>query len=277
MVVCDLHPDYLTTRLALEELGLPVTRLQHHVAHIHAVLAEHAWKPENGPVLGLALDGTGYGEDGTLWGGECLLVDVRGPRHERLGHLSPMRLPGGEAAIREPWRIALGMLADAGLDAGAIRPPWPEENEKTAALVAAMLEKNLNCPVSTSCGRLFDAVSALIGVCPRIDHEGQAAIRLEMIQDLSETRAYDCPLRIGTSPAVLDTRTLCSPRPPGIRPRGSAPVVSRRFHLGLMDGLADMAGVMAEARGTRHVALSGGSMQNRPWPGNFRTACVPGA
>jgi hydrogenase maturation protein HypF len=250
MVVCDLHPDYLTTRLALEELGLPVTRLQHHVAHIHAVLAEHAWKPENGPVLGLALDGTGYGEDGTLWGGE-LLVDVRGPRHERLGHLSPMRLPGGEAAIREPWRIALGMLADAGLDAGAIRPPWPEENEKTAALVAAMLEKNLNCPVSTSCGRLFDAVSALIGVCPRIDHEGQAAIRLEMIQDLSETRAYDCPLRIGTSPAVLDTRTLFAQAARDFA-RGVPAPVSRRFHLGLMDGLATSPG---------------------PWPGARHAAC----
>ncbi|NMC50049.1 MAG: carbamoyltransferase HypF [Desulfovibrio sp.] len=263
MVVCDLHPDYLTTRLALEELGLPVTRLQHHVAHIHAVLAEHAWTPDHGPVLGLALDGTGYGEDGTLWGGECLLVDLRGPRHERLGHLSPMRLPGGEAAIREPWRIALGMLADLGLDAGNIRPAWLAENEKTAAVVAMMLEKNLNCPVSTSCGRLFDAVSALIGVCPRIDHEGQAAIRLEMIQDLSETRAYDCPLRADTSPAVLDTRTLFAQAARDFARGVPAPAISRRFHLGLMDGLAILAGAMAGTRGTRHVALSGGSMQNR--------------
>ncbi|QLA19498.1 carbamoyltransferase HypF [Desulfolutivibrio sulfoxidireducens] len=263
MVVCDLHPDYLTTRLALEELGLPVTRLQHHFAHIHAVLAEHAWRPEAGPVLGLALDGTGYGGDGTLWGGECLLVDVRGPVHERLGHFSPMRLPGGEAAIREPWRIALGMLADVGQKARTFRPPWLEENEKAAAVVAVMLEKNLNCPVSTSCGRLFDAVSALLGVCARIDHEGQAAIRLEMIQDHAETRAYACPVLTDSSPAVLDTRTLFDQAASDFSRGIPAPAISRRFHLGLMDGLTRLAGIMAEARGTRHVALSGGSMQNR--------------
>ncbi|NDY56885.1 carbamoyltransferase HypF [Desulfovibrio sulfodismutans] len=261
--VCDLHPDYLTTRLAEEELGLPVIRLQHHFAHIHAVLAECGHGPEAGPVIGLALDGTGYGGDGTLWGGECLYVDPAGPVHERLGHLSPMRLPGGEAAIRQPWRIAMGMLSDMGGEARAFTPPWLPAQDRAAALVVQMLEKNLNCPVSTSLGRLFDAVSALCGVGLQVDYEGQAAIRLETIQDMAETAAYACPLRRDSAPAVLDTLALVDQAARDLA-RGVPPgVVSRRFHLGLLDGLTELAATMADVRGTRRVALSGGCLLNR--------------
>ncbi|MDQ7831180.1 MAG: carbamoyltransferase HypF [Desulfovibrionaceae bacterium] len=262
-VVCDLHPDYLTTRLAEEELGIPVIRLQHHYAHIHAVLAECGHGPDAGPVIGLALDGTGYGEGGVLWGGECLYVDPAGPVHERLGHLSPMRLPGGEAAIRHPWRIAMGLLADVGLDAARFRPPWLPAEERAAALVWQMLEKNCNCPLSTSLGRLFDAVSALCGACLHVDHEGQAAIRLETIQDMAETTGYDCPVQAGASPAVLDSRTLFACAAADLA-RGVSPgAVSRRFHLGLLDGLTELAATMAAWRGTPRVALSGGCLLNR--------------
>jgi len=263
LVVCDLHPDYLTTRLAEEELGLPVLRLQHHYAHIHAVLAECGHGPAQGPVIGLALDGTGFGGDGTLWGGECLYVDPAGPVHERLGHLSPMRLPGGEAAIRHPWRIAMGLLADVGLDAARFRPPWLPAEEHAAALVRQMLGKNINCPVSTSLGRLFDAVSALCGACLHVDHEGQAAIRLETIQDMAETTGYDCPVQTGAFPAVLDSRTLFACAAEDLA-RGVSPgAVSRRFHLGLLDGLTELAATMAAWRGTPRVALSGGCLLNR--------------
>jgi hydrogenase maturation protein HypF len=263
LAVRDLHPDYLTTRLAGEELGLPVVPLQHHFAHIHAVLAENGHGPDSGPVLGLALDGTGYGDDGALWGGECLYVDPRGPVHRRLGHLSPLRLPGGEAAIRHPWRIAQGLLADAGLDRDAFRPPWLPAEEPASALVAQMLEKDINCPVSTSLGRLFDAVSALCGICLHVDHEGQAAIRLEAVQDMAETAAYGCPLKTGDDPAKLDTLALFAQAARDLS-RGAPPgAVSRRFHLGLVDGLTELAATMARAHGTRTVALSGGCLLNR--------------
>jgi len=263
LAVCDLHPDYLTTRLAEEELGLPVIRLQHHFAHIHAVLAECGHGPAQGPVIGLALDGTGFGGDGTLWGGECLYVDPAGPVHERLGHLSPMRLPGGEAAIRHPWRIAQGVLSDLGDAARGFSPPWLPAEERAAALVGQMLEKNLNCPVSTSLGRLFDALSALCGLGLHVDYEGQAAIRLESIQDMAETRAYACPVTSGTSPAILDTLALAA-QAVGDLARGVPPgTVSRRFHLGLLDGLAQWAATMAALRGTRRVAISGGCLLNR--------------
>jgi hydrogenase maturation protein HypF len=263
LVVRDLHPDYLTTRLAEEELGLPVIPLQHHYAHIHAVLAENGLGPDHGPAVGLALDGTGYGEDGTLWGGECLYVDPRGPTHRRLGHLSPMRLPGGEAAIRHPWRIALGMLADVGLGRDAFRPPWLPGEEQAAALTAQMLAKNLNCPTSTSLGRLFDSVSALCGVCLHVDHEGQAAIRLESIQDMAELTAYDCPLEERGDMTELDARTLFAQAARDMMRGTSAGAISRRFHLGLVNGLADMALRQARACGTRTVAVSGGCLLNR--------------
>ncbi|MGD9609732.1 MAG: carbamoyltransferase HypF [Desulfovibrionaceae bacterium] len=259
--VADLHPDYLSTRFALEQTRWPVLRLQHHVAHILAVLAEHQLAE---PALGLALDGTGLGEDGTLWGGEGLLVDPVRCTHARLAHFAPIRLPGGEAAVREPWRLALAGLAALGRTAPEASPwPWLAGREAASHLVERMLAKNVNCPVSTSCGRLFDAVSALIGLCPVIDYEGQAAIRLETVQDRLEQGAYACPLDTGRDPAVLDTLPLLAQVADDWQ-RGETPArIARRFHLGLVAGLTAMARHMATRTGLRRVALSGGVLQNR--------------
>jgi hydrogenase maturation protein HypF len=259
LCVRDLHPDYLSSRHA-ESLDLPVVSLQHHFAHIHAALAEHK---HLAPAIGLALDGTGLGDDGTLWGGEGLYVEPRTLAHRRLAHFSPIRLPGGEAAIREPWRIAQSFLHALGRRIPGARPwPWLPAFAPAVPIVAAMLDKGLNSPVSTSCGRLFDAVSALAGACLTTSYEGQAAIILEAIQDLSETTAYPCPVQTTATPYILDTLTLFAHVAEDLD-RGTAPaVVSRRFHLGLIAGLADLAAILAETSGTTTVAISGGVMQN---------------
>ncbi len=264
-VVHDLHPDYMTTAFAREfatARGIPALAVQHHVAHIHAVMAENAC---DGALIGLALDGTGYGEDGTLWGGECLLVDNEELSHERLAHLSPVPLPGGEAAIREPWRIARGFLHELGLDAPGARPwPWLAEHAPAAAMVDQMLARGLNCPRSTSCGRLFDGVSAMLGLKLTAGYEAEAAIALEHAQDPAapEDPAYAPALRTDRQPAELDTLGLFA-RVYGDWEAGvPVAVVARRFHLGLVRGLADMASAFAAATGLTRVGLSGGVMLN---------------
>ncbi|MHC1789085.1 carbamoyltransferase HypF [Solidesulfovibrio sp.] len=262
LCVADLHPDYPSTQYALEQDRWPVARLQHHVAHIHAVLAEHRLSE---PVVGLALDGVGLGDDGTLWGGECLLVDPAGLTYRRLAHLAPLSLPGGDAAVRQPWRIAQACHFALGrrLEAGGAWP-WLAAEAGAAGLVEQMLQKKLNCPATTSCGRLFDAVAAALGLCRRIDYEGQAAIRLERIQDLSETRPYACPVILDRDPAVLDTLALFAQAAADAERGVPAGQVSRRFHLGLVHGLAKLTSAMARtAGGIRRVAVSGGVMQNR--------------
>ncbi len=263
-VIRDLHPDYLSTRFAEafgRRYGVPVLPVQHHYAHIYSVLAENRF---NGPALGLALDGTGYGEDGTIWGGELLFVDSAMLEHERIAHLAHMPLPGGEAAIREPWRIAQGMLWQAGIQETQARPwAWSAEFAEASAFLPQMLARGVNTPLTSSCGRLFDAVAALLGLCSTVRYEGQAAILLESAQDFSITEAYDCPLRIDAQPAVVDTVHLfllvyadwLAGVPPG--------TIARKFHLGLVQGVADCVAMAAEALGIFEVGLSGGVMQNR--------------
>ena len=268
-VVCDLHPDYLSTGYALES-GLPVLRLQHHFAHIYGALAENG---HDAPALGLALDGTGYGTDGTIWGGELLFVDPRSVSEERcggrIGRLAPFPLPGGEAAIREPWRIVSGFMglpeAEAHRDRFAERMDELLGTERKQAVHTAIMEmvRRDATPRTSSCGRLFDAASALFGLCPAISYEGQAAIRLESAQDLSATTVPPFPIRERAGLLELDTATfflhLLELRQAGV-PVSS---LARRFHLGLVEGLAELALSGARRCGVRTVALSGGVLHNR--------------
>ncbi|MEG6552408.1 Sua5/YciO/YrdC/YwlC family protein, partial [Desulfocurvibacter africanus] len=266
-LVRDLHPDYLTTAYALEQRELPVLTLQHHFAHAFSVLAEHR---HQGPALALALDGTGFGEDGTLWGGEALFVDTQTLERKRLGHFAPAPLPGGEAAIREPWRIAQAYLWACGITTPDKKPwPWLAEHAQASAFVARMLERDVNCPRSTSCGRLFDAVSALLGIKLKIDYEGQAAIVLEQAQDQNvsaESKGYACPLLPSpltpSESTMLDTLTLFRAVHEDFQAGVPTGTISRRFHLGLVAGLAELAAALAERTGVRTVALSGGVMLN---------------
>lgn len=261
LLVHDLHPDYLTTALA-EEISISEsmekTALQHHYAHIHSVLAENR---HSGPALGLALDGTGLGDDRTIWGGEFLYVDSEKLEHKRQARFSRLRLPGGENAVREPWRIAYAAARDLDLDPALI--PVPDNFQAGLGMFNQVLDKDINCPVTSSCGRLFDAVSAMLGLCSTITYEGQAAIMLENMQSMDETGAYDCPIlpekndlqEIHTADLF---RSAYRDKMSGIAPE----VISRRFHLGLIHGLADCAELLAERTGITIVGLSGGVMQN---------------
>ncbi len=260
LIVHDLHPDYLTTSLA-EEISLAesieTTTLQHHYAHIYSVLAENKY---NGPALGLALDGTGLGEDRTIWGGECLMVDNEKLEHKRLAHFSYLRLPGGEAAVREPWRIAYAAAKDLGLDYAAIAVP--EEAKYGLKMFDQVLDKNINCPATSSCGRLFDAVSAMLGLCSKISYEGQAAIILEKAQDQNEMGKYDCPINQSEGLLEISTAELFKQAFTDHQAGLDAGTISRKFHKGLIDGLADCADLIAERTGIKTIGLSGGVMQN---------------
>jgi hydrogenase maturation protein HypF len=263
-IICDLHPEYWSTRLARES-GLPVHALQHHFAHVWSVLAEHQLE---GPALGLALDGTGYGEDGTIWGGELLFVNTSDMRQQRLGSLSLFPLPGGEAAIREPWRIAQAFLEILG--EGREHPwPWLDGSaavERTAAATAELVRRGVNCLRTSSCGRLFDAVSALLGLCLRISYEGQAAICLESAQKRDDSGHnaphLDFPLNERNGLWELDTHALMGAL---IRERmlgRDTGVLAWAFHASLARGFADMALAAARRTGVWRIGLSGGVLQN---------------
>lgn len=267
-VVCDLHPDYLSTAYA-QETGLPLFRLQHHFAHLYGVLAENG---EIGPALGLALDGTGYGTDGTIWGGELLYVDPARATPEnygqRLGRLSPFPLPGGEAAIREPWRIASGFLSFPEAEscrerfAESLGPLLGVEGKRPVHDAILEMARRRAVPLTSSCGRLFDAVAALLGLCPVITYEGQAAIRLEHVQDRSVTESLPFPLLEREGLLELDTATfflhLLKRRQAGV----PVPALARQFHQSLAEGLAELALAASRRCGVRTVALSGGVLHN---------------
>ncbi|SOB59906.1 Carbamoyltransferase HypF [Pseudodesulfovibrio profundus] len=262
LIVRDLHPDYMTSELADDlgkERGIPVETLQHHYAHIHAVLAENKFTE---PVIGLALDGTGLGEDGTIWGGECLMVMPEELEHQRLAHFTHIRLPGGETAVREPWRIAQAALWELGItEPGSYEWPWLKDFTQESKFLPQLLEKEINTPKTSSCGRLFDAVAALCGLANTITYEGQAAIRLEKVQDMQETGAYPCPLT-SADPVALNTHELIRAVLHDLDSGVPVPVIARRFHRGLINGLAEIAYSFSMVLDIHHVALSGGVMQN---------------
>ncbi|MDR3319614.1 MAG: carbamoyltransferase HypF [Desulfovibrio sp.] len=270
-IVCDLHPDFFSTRYACERAageGLPLWRLQHHAAHAAAVLAEnncyHA-------ALALCLDGTGLGDDGNIWGGEVILMDISKGRWQRVGRLTPFPLPGGEAAIREPWRCALALRQQC----GTVRPsaaPWEREYAHAVSSVREMLARKTNCPLTSSCGRLFDAVAAQLGLCLVTSYEGQAAIRLEAAADAElatalavgsmKNNAWALPTAENGGLFNLDITRLFARVLESLDQSQPVAAIAAHFHASLALGLADMAARAAAVAHVRKVGLSGGVMQN---------------
>ncbi|WP_339153821.1 carbamoyltransferase HypF [Actinomadura luteofluorescens] len=246
LIAYDPHPEYLSTKYALDQ-DLPGVAVQHHHAHIASCLADNG---AAGPVIGVAFDGTGYGTDGTLWGGEFLVADLRG--FERAGHLEPVPLPGGAAAIREPWRMAAAYGVPGDLPV-ARRPGW--------AAVTALARRGVNAPPTSSMGRLFDAVAAVLGVRDRVNYEGQAAVELEQCADLTETGAYRAALN-GTAGFTVAGGDLVDAVVADLRANVPVPVIAARFHNGVAALVVDAASRIRSQTGLGTVALSGGVFQN---------------
>lgn len=255
-VVCDSHPDYLSTRIAEEfarERNLPApTRVQHHRAHIAACLADNGWSLEQGPVIGIALDGTGYGDDGLIWGGEWFIGDYR--HLERVFWIEPLPLPGGEAAIHQPWRIAIAYVL-------TLAPHLYPDNfyAREAPLIQQQIARGLNVPYTTSMGRLFDAVSALLGVRPTTSYEAQAAIELQHLaaQGKAET-AYPFTLEGQTIRLSPLFEALLQDRVRDV----AIPDIAARFHLTITEMILQTCEFLRTQTGISTVALSGGVFQN---------------
>jgi hydrogenase maturation protein HypF len=272
VVAVDRHPDYLSTQwgraIAVDE-RVPLGKVQHHHAHVAACLAEHGVPLSDPPVLGIVLDGLGLGDDGGLWGGEFLACDYRS--YERLAYFAPVALPGGAKAMREPWRNAFAHLERfIGWDEVAGRYPdlavVRHVSEQQAGVLRQMLNAGINAPLSSSAGRLFDAVAATLGVCTdKASYEGQAAIELEVLAErgLWEADAgYPVDIDDG-SPRVIGWGTLWRALLDDVAAGVSREVIAARFHIGLAAGIARLGIDIARRRGLERVVLSGGVMQNR--------------
>ncbi len=259
IIAYDLHPNYLATRYALERAGregLKAIGVQHHHAHIAACLAEHSLRGER-PVIGVAFDGTGYGLDGAIWGGEFLIADYR--RFQRAARLEYMPLPGGDAATKHPYRIALSYLQRAGLAWSADLAPVRAASSIEQAVISKQIESNLNTFPTSSMGRLFDAVASLCDVRQHVNYEGQAAIEFEALADLAEQGAYEFEL----GPAgVVSIAPCLNAVVANVQAGVPTSLISARFH----NGLANMVFAVCEAirreQGINEVALSGGVWQN---------------
>jgi hydrogenase maturation protein HypF len=261
VVAHDLHPDYLSTAYALEREGVDLVGVQHHHAHLAACLAEHGRGPDQRAV-GAIYDGTGYGTDGTVWGGELLSGGLA--RSERAGHLWPVRMPGGEAAIRAPWRMACAWLVAALPDEPGLPAPLAGRVDPGAwRQVAALARRGVASPVTTSAGRLFDAIATLCGVRTEVTYEGQAAIELEALADRREGGAYPLPLLAVGGLDVLDARPTVRAVVADLDGGAAPALVAARFHNGLADATAAGCLRVAERRGARTAVLSGGAFANR--------------
>ena len=266
LVACDLHPDYRSTVFAQEfakRQAVPLVRVQHHHAHVAACMAEHGL---DGEVLGVAWDGSGYGLDGQLWGGEFLITGYPGFR--RLAHLRPFRLPGGEMAMRKPWRCAFSVLWETYGERGAVQELAARQSVKGEGdALAVLLQRGIASPWTTSMGRLFDAVSSIAGLCDEVSYEGQAAMALEFAAERYEKNSpgdetgYPFAVTRGEdNPAmwVADWRPLIELLIKERREGSSPERIAYRFHL----ALADLIGQIAEQAALPRVVLTGGCFQN---------------
>ena len=273
VAACDLHPDYMSSHYAAG-LGLPLYRVQHHHAHAAAVMAEHGL---SGPVLAVVLDGTGYGPDGTTWGGEILVADLM--KFKRVGHFEQFSLPGGDAAAMEPWRMGCSALFHT-LGPEALLGPRAPSFLATVApekieIVSQMLKSGFNSPLTSSCGRLFDAVAALLGLRLTASYEGQAAMELEALAGMAAGKDWkgelDTSLSPGPVPPLLEengmvkiaTSQLITTLYDDLSRGRTKASIALRFHFGLIGSILTTVRQVSAQTGIREIVLTGGCLQNR--------------
>ena len=255
LVAHDLHPDYLSTRYALGREDVQLLSIQHHHAHLAATLAEHG---ETGPAVAAIFDGTGYGTDGTVWGGEILAGDLA--RSERCGRIRPIRMPGGERAIAEPWRMAAAWLTEL----QAPPPPALVEIEQPRwNTVARMSVNGVGSPLTSSAGRLFDAVAALCGVRLEVSYEGQAAIELEALAERGAAEPYPLEVEQDGAAVGLDVRPVIRAVLADLRAAVPVGTISARLHAGLARATTEALALVAGRRELDLAVLAGGVFQNR--------------
>ena len=264
VVAVDAHPGYLSSKWARRTLNAPIIEVQHHHAHVAAVMAEHELDPYE-PVLGVAFDGTGYGEDGTIWGGEILVATAEW--YTRVGHLRPIQLPGGDAAVKNPSRVALAHLAEAGIEWAEDLAPVAQLSLGEQALLSQQLARKLNCVPTTSMGRLFDAVASLVGVRHAVSYEAQAAIELEILAGtaaqseetvLAENRYHFAISADG----VIDQTPVLAAIVSDLRQGMPVPEISWFFHDAVARAVDEICCQVGNQRSLGTVALSGGVFQN---------------
>ncbi len=265
IIAYDLHPDYFSTKWALQQKGVALIGVQHHHAHTASCMAENHLA---GRVIGFALDGTGYGIDGKIWGGEVLIAGYED--FERAAHFEYVPLPGGAAAIREPWRMAVSFLAHhfgreflklefLKLDISSARAL----NRPKVDFLLRMMEQGVNSPLTSSCGRLFDAVAALTGIRQQVNYEAQAAIELEMaMTPPEEDTAYPMKLVPEGDHWIIGTRPLFEALLEDLGRNVPVAAISRRFHNGLVEGFVELAALLRQRTALDRVCLSGGTFHN---------------
>ncbi|NQS88170.1 carbamoyltransferase HypF, partial [Patescibacteria group bacterium] len=263
VIACDMHPNYTSTILAREyakKNSLPLILVQHHHAHIVSLLAE---KQINRKVIGVAFDGSGLGSDGSIWGGEFLIADQA--RFKRVAHLRYVHLPGGEVAIKEPWRMALSYLYEIYSDkCGHIACKILSDlvKFKKIDIVQSLIRKRINSPLTSSAGRLFDAVSSILGIREKINYEGQAAIELEMLAEDKEEKCYPFRIIEGKEEFVIDTLPLVEAIVEERREGRDVVVIATRFHWSLSQIVLRVCQLLRDRWNLNEVALSGGVFQN---------------
>jgi hydrogenase maturation protein HypF len=256
-VAHDLHPDYYSTRYALEESGLETVAVQHHHAHLASCLAEHGLEE---PSIGVIFDGIGYGADGNVWGGEFLVGDLR--RYERVGHFSYQPMPGGDLATREPWRMALSYLYSVYGEIPQHVRIFDAVAEHELKLVVQAMKRGVNAPLTSSCGRLFDAVASMLGLRQKVSFEGQAAMQLEMLADPTVSKPY--PYRLTNDAGLIhfDPSPMVDAIVTDLGSNCSQAKIAGRFHLSLAAMVEEVCSQLRETTGIDQVVLSGGVFQN---------------
>jgi hydrogenase maturation protein HypF len=255
-VAHDLHPGYMSTRMALASRIERKIGVQHHHAHIASCMAENHLQ---GEVIGVAFDGTGYGTDGRIWGGEFLIAGYAD--FQRMAHFRNVRLPGGDAAIKQPWRMALSYLSDIFEDHAPLQLScFKKVPSARLALVQSMLSRRLNTVETSSCGRLFDAVAALTGLASEVTFEGQAAIALEAAAT-QEDRRYDFRIHDG-EPSIIDFHPMIEEVVNDVARSRQTGEISGRFHNTLSAAIGEMCSRIKVSTGLNRVCLSGGTFQN---------------